>query len=71
MLSLKAHRTMAGYQQFLAAAFSSGVYAPPCRSEFANIRIKNIDTTLDNFLYKNKIIFNSYKTAKNMEDKSM
>jgi integrase len=64
MLSLKAHRTMAGYQQFLAAAFSSGVYAPPRRSEFANIRTKNIDTTLDNFLYKNKIIFNNYKTAK-------
>ena len=62
--SLKKHRTMIGYQQFLAAAFSSGVYAPPRRSEFANIRIKNIDTNLDNFLYKNKIIFNSYKTAK-------
>ena len=64
LLSLKAHRTMIGYQQFLAAAFSSGVYAPPRRSEFANIRIKNIDTTLDNFLYKNKIIFNNYKTSK-------
>ena len=64
LVSLKKHRTMVGYQQFLAAAFSSGVYAPPRRSEFANIRIKNIDTTLDNFLYKNKIIFNNYKTAK-------
>ena len=64
LVSLKKHRTMIGYQQFLAAAFSSGVYAPPRRSEFANIRIKNIDTKLDNYIFKNKIIFNSYKTAK-------
>jgi integrase len=62
--ALKQHRTMVGFQQFLAAAFSSGVYAPPRRSEFANIRIKNFDHTLDNYLFKNKIIFNSYKTAK-------
>jgi hypothetical protein len=55
---------MVGFQQFLAAAFSSGVYAPPRRSEFANIRIKNFDHTLDNYLFKNKIIFNSYKTSK-------
>jgi hypothetical protein len=40
------------------------VYGPPRRSEFANIRIKNIDTNLDNYIYKNKIIFNKYKTAK-------
>jgi len=64
LLSLKAHRTMIGYQQFLAAAFSSGVYAPPRRREYANIRTKNIDTKLDNYIFKNKIIFNSYKTAK-------
>ena len=62
--ALKAHRTMIGYQQFLAAAFSSGVYGPPRRSEFANIRVKNIDHNLDNYIYKNKIVFNSYKTAK-------
>ena len=64
LAALKAHRTMVGYQQFLAAAFSSGVYAPPRRSEFANIRIKNFDHTLDNYLLKNKIIFNTYKTSK-------
>jgi hypothetical protein len=64
LAALKAHRTMVGYQQFLAAAFSSGVYSPPRRSEFASIRIKNFDYTLDNYLFKNKIIFNSYKTAK-------
>jgi hypothetical protein len=62
--ALKQHRTMVGFQQFLAAAFSSGVYAPPRRSEFANIRIRNFDNTLDNYLFKNNIVFNSYKTSK-------
>ena len=65
LFALKAHRTMmVGYQQFLAAAFSRSVFATPRRSEFISIRIKNIDHTLGNYLFKNKIIFNSYKTAK-------
>ena len=61
---LKQHRTMMGFQQFLAAAFSSGVYAPPRRSEFANIRIKNFDLRWIIIFFKNKIVFNSYTTSK-------
>jgi len=64
LTGLKAHKTMQGFEQYLAAAFSSGYYAPPRRSEFANVRINNYDRRVDNYLAKNKIVFNSYKTSK-------
>ena len=37
---------------------------PPRRSEFAFVKIKNFDRRTDNYFEKNKIVFNSYKTAK-------
>ena len=61
---LKTNPTINMYEQFLIAAFSSGVYSPPRRSEFASVKIKNFDKQKDNYLEKNKIVFNSYKTAK-------
>ena len=64
LLGLKQHKTMQGFEQFLAGAFSSSVYAPPRRSEFANVRINNYDRRVDNYLLKNKIVFNAYKTSK-------
>ena len=64
LVGLKQHKTMHGFEQFLAGAFSSGVYAPPRRSEFANVRINNYDRRVDNYLLKNKIVFNAYKTSK-------
>ena len=45
-------------------SFSSGVYAPPRRSEFAFVRVKIFEK---NYLEKNKIVFNSYKTTKKYE----
>ena len=62
--SLKIHKTKEAYELFLIAAFSSGVYSPPRRAEFANIKVRNYDKTKDNFLHKNTIIFNSFKTVK-------
>ena len=61
---LKTNPSLPSYELFLIAAFSSGVYAPPRRSEFAFVKIKNFDRRTDNYLEKNKIVFNSYKTAK-------
>ena len=61
---LKTNPSLNSYELFLIAAFSSGVYAPPRRSEFAFVKIKNFDRKTDNYLEKNKIVFNSYKTAK-------
>ena len=61
---LKTNPSLNSYELFLIAAFSSGVYDPPRRSEFAFVKIKNFDRKTDNYLEKNKIVFNSYKTAK-------
>ena len=61
---LKTNPSLNSYELFLIAAFSSGVYSPPRRSEFAFVKIKNFDRRTDNYLEKNKIVFNSYKTAK-------
>ena len=62
--AIKTNPNLNAYESFLIAAFSSGVYAPPRRSEFAFVKIKNFDKQKDNYLEKNKIVFNSYKTAK-------
>ena len=61
---LKTNPSLQSYELFLIAAFSSGVYSPPRRSEFAFVKLKNYDKKVDNYLEKNKIVFNSYKTAK-------
>ena len=62
--AIKSNPNINAYESFLIAAFSSGVYAPPRRSEFAFVKIKNFDRRTDNYLEKNKIVFNSFKTAK-------
>ena len=61
---LKTNPSLSSYELFLIAAFSSGVYSPPRRNEFAFVKIKNFDRRTDNYLEKNKIVFNSYKTSK-------
>jgi hypothetical protein len=62
---VKTNPTIENYQKCLAACFSvSVIFSPPRRSEFANVKINNYDREKDNYLLKNKIIFNNYKTAK-------
>lgn len=52
-------------QQFILMALMSGVYISPRRSlEWCEFKIKNIDQAKDNFLDKNALIFNVFKTAK-------
>lgn len=52
-------------QNYIILCLLGGVYIPPRRSkDFVDFKIKNIDKSKDNYLCKNKLIFNSYKTAK-------
>jgi integrase len=62
--NLKNNPTLENYKLYLASVFSSGIYSPPRRSEFCNVKIKNYDINTDNYLLKKKIIFNQYKTSK-------
>jgi hypothetical protein len=52
-------------QNFIILSLLGGIYVPPRRSkDFCDFKIKNVDKDKDNFLDKNKMVFNSYKTAK-------
>lgn len=52
-------------QSYIIMCLLGGVYIPPRRSkDFVDFKIKSVDKTKDNFLEKNKMYFNSYKTAK-------
>ncbi len=62
--NLKNNPTLENYKLYLASVFSSGIYSPPRRSEFCNVKIKNYDINTDNYLFKKKIVFNQYKTSK-------
>lgn len=41
----------------------SGVYIPPRRLEYASVKTRDYDKDKDNFIVKNKIYLNQYKTA--------
>ena len=64
LLNLKNSPTKENYENYLACGLSSGFFIPPRRSEVAYIKIKNYDKDKDNYIDKNRIIFNSYKTSK-------
>jgi hypothetical protein len=53
-------------QSFIILALLGGLYIPPRRSmDYTNFKIRNIDNKDEcNYLSGNKLIFNSYKTAK-------
>ena len=52
-------------QSYIIMCLLGGVYIPPRRSkDYVDFKIKNIDKSKDNYLDKNKMVFNSYKTAK-------
>lgn len=52
-------------QSYIIMCLLGGVFIPPRRSkDYVDFKIKNVDKSKDNFLEKNKLIFNSYKTAK-------
>lgn len=52
-------------QNYILLSVLGGMYIPPRRSkDFCDFKIKNISKGKDNYLDKNKMIFNSFKTAK-------
>jgi integrase len=52
-------------QSFIILCLLSGRFIPPRRSkDYVNFKIKNIDKSIDNYIDKNDLVFNSYKTVK-------
>ncbi len=52
-------------QNYIILCLLSGYYIPPRRSkDYCDFKIKNVSKNDDNYLDKDKLIFNSYKTAK-------
>ena len=52
-------------QNYIIVAITGGVYIPPRRSkDYVAFKVKNIDKDVDNYMDKNKFVFNAYKTAK-------
>jgi hypothetical protein len=52
-------------QGYVLLCVLGGLYIPPRRSmDFCDFKIKNIDKEKDNYMNKNVLIFNSYKTSK-------
>lgn len=44
------------------SVLTSGVYVPPRRLEYASVKTKDFDKKTDNFIVKNKVYLNNYKT---------
>jgi len=52
-------------QNFIIMAVLGSIYIKPRRSkDFVDFKIRNVDKEKDNYMDKNKFVFNSYKTAK-------
>jgi len=52
-------------QNYIILCLLGGKYIPPRRSlDYVNFKIRNVDTETDNYLDKNEMVFNSFKTAK-------
>ena len=67
-LYLKKHRTVSDLMEisdYVILSLLSGIFIPPRRAlDFTAFKIKNIDHDADNFLDKNELVFNTYKTSK-------
>lgn len=52
-------------QNYIILCLLGGKYIPPRRlKDYTDFKIKNINKQTDNYIYGNKLYFNSYKTAK-------
>lgn len=52
-------------QNYIILCLMSGIYIPPRRNlDYTEFKIKNINKENDNYLDKNSLVFNTYKTAK-------
>jgi integrase len=61
----KSNEDLQQIQLYIILSLFGGFYIPPRRSkDYVNFKIKNIDKEKDNYIDKNELVFNSYKTAK-------
>lgn len=64
----KENKSMSDFQDiqnYVILSLLGGIYVPPRRSkDFVDFKLKNIDKKMDNYMEKNNLVFNSYKTAK-------
>ena len=52
-------------QDFIIICLLGGIFIPPRRSlDYVNFKIKNINVDIDNYLVKNELVLNRYKTDK-------
>ena len=52
-------------QNYIIIAILGGIFIPPRRSkDYVDFKIKNVNKDEDNYIQKNSLIFNSYKTSK-------
>jgi len=57
--------SMTTIRDVILLALTSGIYIPPRRSQdWSEMKLKGINKDTDNYLLKNKFVFNTYKTAK-------
>lgn len=68
LLYLKENKSPTDYQDiqnYIILCLFGGYYIPPRRSlDYVDFKIKNIDKSRDNYINKNFLVFNSYKTSK-------
>ena len=62
---LKNDPTPDNYTNFILLSLMSGIWPniPPRRNEYGTVKLQGYNETTDNYLLKNKIIFNTYKTS--------
>lgn len=67
ILFKKSNKTNADMQQiqnYVIIALLGGIFIPPRRSEYVYMKIRNVNKDEDNYINKNKFVFNKYKTSK-------
>jgi len=68
LLYNKKHRTVSDLLQisdYVILALLSGIYIPPRRAlDYTAFKIKEINPAVDNYLEKNELVFNTFKTSK-------
>lgn len=63
--SNKSNADIQQIQNYIIVSLLGGIFIPPRRSlDYCAMKIKNINKDEDNYINKNKFIFNRYKTAK-------
>jgi len=59
----KKEKTTDSLNDVVISVLMSGVYFPPRRLEYASVKTKDFDREKDNYIVKNKIYLNQYKTS--------